>query len=301
MDFNIVSPMAVTEVELVSSNIAEDDHPVWDSQATYSLGSRAISLTSHRIYESLIDGNVGKNPVSDDGSNWIDRGATNRWRAFDQRRSNPAVHQGQISYEIVPTQDCDAIAFFGVRAGFVQVEVWDGAALIYDQTFNMVDRRHVSSVYTWFFGGIVSARQKVLNGFPGYIGHRVVVTIDAGSTEAAVGHIVMGRNHILGRVLNLPNIQFVSHSRKDYDDFGNEILVRRGSTRKVTVSLEVPTVQAPRVMDIVGEVDGLATAFYVSGDAPSFGVEGLGFVDDHSQQIDVAGASIFPLVIKTLK
>nr|WP_065334781.1 transposase [Tritonibacter mobilis] len=85
---------------------------------------------------------------------------------------------------------------------------------------------------------------------------------------AEVGHIVLGRNNLLGRVLNLPSVRFVSHSRKGYDDFGNEILVKRGSTRKVDLSLLVPTHQAQRVMDIVAEVDGLATAFYLSGDGP---------------------------------
>ena len=301
MDFNIIAPMAITEAELLTSNIAEDDHPVWDAATSYDLGEMVISTTSHRIYECLVAGNLGADPTSDDGSRWLDLSATNRWRAFDQRRSNVARRADQITYSVVPSRDCDAIALFGLTAGSVRIEVWDGALRIYDETFVMVDTGHVVSAYTWFFGGIVYARQKVLNGFPGYIGHRIDITIDASGAVAEVGHIVMGRNHLLGRVLNLPSIQFVSHSRKGYDDYGNELLVRRGSTRKVDLSLLVPTYQAQRTMDVVAEIDGLATAFYVTGDAPSFGLEGLGFVDDHSQPIDVAGESVFPLTLKTLK
>ncbi|OIQ32301.1 MAG: hypothetical protein BM562_05380 [Alphaproteobacteria bacterium MedPE-SWcel] len=301
MDFNIIAPMPVTEAELVASNIAEDDHPVWAAATSYGTGDRVISPLSHRIYESLAEGNQGHDPVSDDGSAWLEISATNRWRAFDQRRSNTAKQADLITYSVVPSQDCDAIALFGLTAGRVRIEVWDGASRIHDQTFAMVDTGHVVSAYTWFFGGVIYARQKVLNGFPGYIGHRVDISIEAPGAVAEVGHIVLGRNHLLGRVLNLPRVQFVSHSRKGYDDFGNEILVRRGSTRKVDLSLLVPSHQAPRVMDIVAEVDGLATAFYVTGAAPSFGIEGLGFVDDHSQPIDVAGESVFPLILKTLK
>ncbi|MCG7622288.1 hypothetical protein [Epibacterium sp. Ofav1-8] len=301
MDFNIIAPMPVSEVELIASNIPEDDHPDWDSAATYDQGARVISTLSHRIYESLVDNNQGHDPLGDDGSHWLEISATNRWRAFDQRRSNTAKQADRITYSVVPTQDCDAIALFGLTAGTVRIEVWDGAARIYDRSFAMADTGHVVSAYTWFFGGVVYARQKVLNGFPGYIGHRIDITIDATGAVAEVGHIVMGRNNLLGRVRNRPTVQFVSHSRKGYDDFGNEILVKRGSTRKVDLSLLVPTHQAQRVMDIVAEVDGLATAFYVSGDAPSFGIEGLGFVDDHSQPIDVAGESVFPLILKTLK
>ncbi len=301
MDFNILSPMAVTEAELVATNVPEDDHPDWSATATYEAGARVISTVTHRIYESVIDSNTGQDPTLDDGSNWLELSVTNRWRAFDQNRSNTARQADQITYSIVPTQDCDAIALFGLTAGSVRIEVWDGGARIYDQRFAMVDAGHVVSAYTWFFGSVVYARQKVVNGFPGYLGHRIDITIDAPGGVAEVGHIVMGRNNLLGRVLNLPSVRFVSHSRKGYDDFGNEILVKRGSTRKVDLSLLVPTHQAQRVMDIVAEVDGLATAFYLSGDGPGYGIEGLGFVDDHSQPIDVAGESVFPLIIKTLK
>lgn len=301
MDFNVISPMRVTDVELAASNIAEDDHPEWAAETTYPARGKVISTTTHRIYESMQDGNQGNDPVADDGTWWLDLRATNRWSAFDNRRSNKARRADEITYSIVPTQDCDAISLFGLTAGSVRIEVWDGAVRIYDETFVMADTGHVVSVYTYFFGGIVYSRQKVLNGFPGYIGHRIDITISAIGATAEVGHIVLGRNHLLGTVLNLPRIDFVSHSRKGYDDFGEEILVKRGSTRKVDVSLVVPTIQAPRVMDIIDEIDGLATAFYASGDGPNFGVEGLGFVDDHGQPLDVAGESVFPLILKTLK
>ncbi len=301
MDFNIIAPMAVTDTELTASNIPEDDHPEWAAGTTYAKGELVISLTSHRIYQSMQDGNLGNDPLTDDGSWWFDLRATNRWSAFDQRRSNTASHADQITYSITPTQDCDAIALFGLTAGSVRIEVWDGPRQIYDQTFVMVDTGHVVSVYTWFFGGIVYTRQKVLNGFPGYIGHRIDITIAAVGATAKVGHIVLGRNHLLGQVMNLPRISFVSHSRKGYDGFGDEILVKRGSTRKIEVALLVPTIQAPRVMDIMAEIDGLATAFYASGTGPTYGIEGLGFLDDHGQPLDVAGESTFPLIMKTLK
>lgn len=301
MDFNIITPMSVTDAELTASNIAEDDHPEWVVESSYGLGDQVISTATHRIYESMQGGNQGNDPVIDDGSWWLELGATNRWRAFDNRRSVRARRADSITFSITPSRDCDALSLFGLTAGEVQIEVWDGAISIYDQTFGMVDTLHVVSAYTWFFGGLTYARQKVLNGFPGYIGHRIDITISAPGAFAEVGHIVLGRNNIIGRLRNLPTVQFVSHSRKGYDDFGDEILIRRGSTLRHELSLIVPTSQAARVMDIVAEVDGLATAFYATGTGSNYGIEGLGFVDDHSQPIDVAGDSVFPIVLKTLK
>lgn len=301
MDFNIITPMAVTDAELTASNIAEDDHPNWSAGATFEQGDKVISTTSHRIYESMQPANQGNDPLVDDGTWWLDLMATNRWRAFDNRRSNRARQADVISYSITPSQDCDAISLFGLTAGQVRIEVWDGPVRIYNETISMVNTDHVVSVYTYLFGGIVYSENEVINGFPGYIGHRIDITISAPGAVAGVGHIVLGRNNILGRVMNQPGVQFVSHSRKGYDDFGDEVLIRRGSTLRYDLALIVPSVQAARVMGIIAEVDGLATAFYTSGNGPDYGIRGLGFVDDHSQSIDIAGDSVFPLVMKTLK
>ena len=302
MDFNILSPMAVTDAELMASNIPEDDYPDWSAGETYAQGALVISTATHKIYESMQAGNIGNDPTSDDATWWLELRATNRWRAFDNGRESKATRADQITYTIVPTQDCDAISFFGLTAGAVRIEVLDGATVIYDETFPMSDTSNVVSMYTWFFGGVTYARQKVLNGFPGYTGHEVNITISAPGATAEVGHIVLGRNYLLGTVMDGVEIQHVSHSRKEYDDFGDEILVKRGSTRKLTIPIRVPTVQGPRVMDLVAEVDGLVTAFYGTTEGESnFGVEGLGFVDDHTQPLDAAGDSVFTLVMKTIK
>lgn len=301
MDFNIITPMAVTDAELTASNIPEDDHPEWATGTAYGQGDKVISTVSHRVYESMQAANQGNDPLVDDGTWWLDLMATNRWQAFDNRRSNRAFRNNVITYSIVPNRDCDAISMFGVTAGMVRIEVWDGAVRIFDHTISMVNTDHVVSVYTYLFGGIVYSENEVINGFPGYIGHRIDVTITAPGAVARVGHIVLGRNNIIGRVMNQPGVQFISHSRKGYNEFGDEVLIKRGSTLRYDLALIVPSVQASRVMGIIAEIDGLATAFYTSGQAPDYGIQGLGFVDDHSQSIDIAGDAVFPLVMKTLK
>jgi len=303
MDFNIISPLLITDAHLVASNIPEDDHPVWDKDATYGKGAYVISPISHRIYESMQAGNNDNDPVADDGTWWLDLRATNRWSAFDNRRANKARRADQITYSIIPPMDCDAISLFGLTAGEVRIRVWDGASWIYDETFRMVNKDNVVSAYTWFWGGVVYARQKVLNGFPGYLGHRIDITISAPGAVAEVGHILLGRNYLLGRILLPVEVEHVSHSRKEYDSFGDPMLVPKGSTRKITIPLEVPSIQGPRVMDVVAEVDGLVVAFYGTPDGGLFGVDGLGFVDGHTQPIEGGQetTSTFSIVMKTLK
>lgn len=298
---NIIEPMVITGAELTASNIPETDYAEWDAVTTFGLGARCISITSHRVYESVQAGNQNNDPITDAGTWWLDISATNRWSAFDNRRSNPAMRANEITYSITPSRDCDAIALFGLVAGTLRIEVWDGATRIYDQTFNMVDTGHVVSMYTYLFGGIVYSRQKVLNGFPGFIGHRIDLTIAAPGATAKVGHIVLGQNYLIGTVLDGAQVDLNSHSRKGHDDFGNEYLVPRGTTRKLTIAFECPTIQARRVTDIISAVDGMVTAFYASPAISNYGVEGLGFTDDLSLPLDAAGMSVFTLTIKTIK
>jgi len=298
---NIIEPMVVTDTELTASNIPETDYVDWDAGTTFGLGARCISTSSHRIYESAQAGNLNNDPTTDAGTWWLDIKATNKWSAFDNRRSNVASYADEITYSITPTSDCDAISLFGLTAGTVRVEVWDGATSIYDQTFSMVDTSHVVSMYTFWFGGIVYSRHKVLNGFPGYLGHRIDLTISAPGATAKVGHILLGRNHLIGRVLDGASIDLNSHSRKGYDDFGDEYLVPRGTTRKVTIAFACPTHQARRVTDIISAIDGMVTAFYASPSISDYGVEGLGFTDGLSQPLDAAGESVFTLIMKTIK
>jgi len=298
---NIIEPMVITDTELSASNIPETDYGGWSAGTTYEAGARCISTSSHRIYESAQPGNLGNDPVINAGSWWVELRATNKWSAFDNRRSNPASSADEITYSITPTRDCDAIALFGLTAGTLRIEVWDGVNSIYDQSFTMADTSHVVSMYTYLFGGIVYSRQKVLNGFPGYIGHRIDLTISAPGATAKVGHIVLGRNHLIGEVLDGASIDLNSHSRKGYDDFGDEYLVRRGTTRKITIPFKCPTVQARRITDIIASVDGMVTAFYADPSISDYGVEGLGFTDGLSQPLDAAGESIFTLTMKTIK
>ena len=302
MEFSLIAPMPITDAELVASNIPEDDAPEWRADTPYDAGARVLHRGTHRLYESLGPANLGNDPTRDDGSHWFDLRATNRWRAFDQGRSSRAARADEITYSLVPSRDCDVISLFGLTAGEVAITVSDATGVIWQQTFPLAQTDGVVGPYTWFFGGVTYARQKVLGGFPGFLGHRIDIAIRAPGAVAEVGHIVLGLNRMLGRVVGTPEIAHVSHSRKDFDDFGDEILVRRGSTRKLTVPLLVPTLQGPRVMDVIAEVDGLVTAFHATTDGPSsYGLEGLGFVDDHTQPLEAGGESLFTLVIKTIK
>jgi hypothetical protein len=72
--FRLLQPVTVTDAVLRASSVEEDDAPAWAAGATYAKGARVVD--GHRVYESLIDGNVGNAPPS---TQWLDVAATNRF------------------------------------------------------------------------------------------------------------------------------------------------------------------------------------------------------------------------------
>ena len=47
----LIKPVDVTPTQLISSNVPENDHPIWSATATYALGTR-VQLV-HNVYEAL--------------------------------------------------------------------------------------------------------------------------------------------------------------------------------------------------------------------------------------------------------
>ena len=125
----IIRPTAVPpndlndpDAVLIDSNVAATDagEGVWASGTTYDEGDIVSVLgETQRRYESLTDYNTGNSPP-DSPTEWLDLGATNRWRMFD----------GGVD---TATANSDAIE---VELGFDQYEIVNGLAL-----FNVLGAR----------------------------------------------------------------------------------------------------------------------------------------------------------------
>jgi hypothetical protein len=118
----VIEPITITNTILSSSNVAENDYTAWSSGTSYSIGDKVMVVgTTHKNYESKTNSNLGNDPTTDDGTNWIDLGATNRWKAFDQKISDQVTNTGSIQYVLNHTNVVNAVAFFGLEADTVRM------------------------------------------------------------------------------------------------------------------------------------------------------------------------------------
>lgn len=239
----IIQPVTVTDSVLVSSNVAENDYAEWASGTTYADGDKVIVLSTHRIYESLVGSNLGNDPTTDDGTNWLDIGATNRWRAFDNTITDQVTNTTSITYEFDPQSLTNSIAFFNLVATDIDVTVTDPTdGVVYDVNISLVDNGAVEDWWGYFFEPIIRKTEIILFDLPNYINATVDVSINTGTgDDAKVGQIVFGAQKTLGLTTYGTTVGIQDYSTKDTDAFGNVIITERRFAQTVDYDVKLAT------------------------------------------------------------
>lgn len=261
----IIRPVTVTDSVLDSSNITEDDYSEWAVGTTYAEGDKVIVLSTHRIYESLVGSNLGNDPVTDDGTNWLDIGATNRWRAFDNTITDQAQKTTTITYSFDPQSLVNSIAFFNLDATEIEVTVTDPTdGVVYDETVSLLDNGAVDGWWGYFFQPIVRKSEVALFDLPNYASATLDVTINTITGETAkVGQIVFGNQTSLGLTTYGTSIGIQDYSTKDTDAFGNVVITKRRFAQLVDYDVKVTTGSVRSVQKVLS--DYRATPIVFSG------------------------------------
>lgn len=239
----IIRPVTVTDSILDSSNVPENDYAEWAVGTTYNIGDKVIVLSTHRVYESLIGSNTGNNPTTDDGTKWLNIGATNRWRAFDGTISDQVTNTTTITYSFDPQVVVNSIAFFNLDATEVVVTVTDPVeGVVYDNTVSLTDNGAVTDWWAYFFEPIVRKSEIALFDLPNYGSATLDVEVNTATGDTAkVGQIVFGNQKSLGLTTYGTTVSIQDYSTKDTDAFGNVVITERRFAQLVDYDVKVLT------------------------------------------------------------
>ena len=277
---DIIKPIIVTDSVLTSTNVPENDYAVWASGTTYSINQKVISVTTHRIYSSVINSNTNNDPTTDDGTNWLNIGATNRWRAFDQYISDPVTNVTSIEYTLTPPTGStpSAVSLFNLKGISATVTVTDSVdGVVYDQTISLTDNRNIIDWYSYFFAEQVQREEALFIDIPPYIGAVVGVTVtqETGLT-AELGQLVFGFLTDLGATVYGTSIGIEDYSIKSRDAFGNAIIVERNFSQTVDFDVRLETQTARKVQKTLAALRATPVVYLGSTDV-SYGTLVYGF------------------------
>lgn len=249
----IIKPVDVTPAILTSSNVPETDYAAWSAATAYAVGDKVTY--NHRNYEALV-ASTGANPETDtsDPPKWLDLGADNRWRMFDDKVGSLTEQAGSIAVELQPGAVINSVALFNLLGRSATVALTDPVdGIVYQRAVSLVDAG-VSDWYEWFFAPIGRQTDFALLDLPSYGTATLSVAVDNASDTAAVGHLVMGRQAELGVAVYGSGVGITDYSRKETDDFGNSVVVERSFSKRAEFDVVVETPQIGRVQRMLASL-----------------------------------------------
>lgn len=253
---NVINPIEVTDSVLTSSNIPEDDAPAWESSTSYSTGAEV--LYEHSVYRSLVDSNQGNIPTADNQVspvNWLRVSASNRWAMFSDQINDQSEFADEIDVSFLPGSVVNAIAFFNLDAAEIQVTMTDPVdGVVYDRTFSLVDAGTINTWYGWYFDPLTTARSLAALDLPPYRNAtlRAVIRKDGGTAKC--GRVTFGAQQNLG-ITNLNSgIGILDYSRKERDQFGEPVIVKRNFAKRANYLVSVETQYVDSVQNTLSDL-----------------------------------------------
>jgi hypothetical protein len=293
----VLIPFTVEDSNLISTSIPENDYPVWSSATNYVVGDLVISTVTHRIYEAL-QASTNVDPTTDtaDPPFWLNIGATNRWRAFDQKISDPVtVPDGVniIEYELgafgVPA---NSVTLFGIRGKVTSLTVTDPTdGQVYNKTISLIDSALVNDWFTYFFEPARIKNEAIFEGIPPYANATYDISVsDDTPSEPLLGQIVLGQEYILGQTSYGTSVSIEDFSRKERDAFGNAIIVERPFAKLIDFDFVVNTNSVRRTAILLEQVRATPAVYYAGPTTERFGTTVYGFYRSFS--INLSGPAI---------
>lgn len=295
----VLQPFAVTDSNLTYSNLSENDYAAWSSGTSYSLSDRVIIVSEHSIYESQSNSNLNNNPATDDGTNWLKVGATNKWKPFDQKIGDRASNLNSIVYRFDITNNyLRSVVLFGLSGLEVNVKVTDTntSDIIFEETASLIDTSAIVDGYTYFFEPFTTVTEVLFMDIPPFYNTELEITITGGSGETVeVGQIVFGSHKRLGITLNGTSLGIDDYSIKERDQFGNYYIVPRTYSDKVDFEVKFPTSTARQIQSFLASLRA-TPAVYIGSRETAYGAIIYGFY--RSFELDLEGKSLSQMTIQ---
>jgi hypothetical protein len=284
----VLQPVIITDAMLVSSSVPQADAAEWSAGTTYAAGTRVMKAATHRIYESLVAGNVGANPETF-ADRWVDAGPTNRWAMFDMAIGSATTASAPIAVTLRPGSSVNGLALVDTNAATIRVQapgydrtltVTDaiGSALFLDLvaaagaaiTVTATPRQATASAPTW-------SDSDEWNDAT--LWHDTV----AGDGTVAIGTLLVGTLRPLGITESSPTAGITDYSRKVTDDFGETTVVPRAWAKRMSAKALIRTEAVDQVTDRIAAVRALPSLWF--GDSGLDSLTVYGFFKDFSIEI----------------
>ena len=280
---SVLQPIQITDAILFSTDVPEADYTAWSGATTYAVGDRAISTTTHRIYESLRATNLNHDPtdiLNRTGVTpwWFDVGPTNRWAVFDQEISSQTTQADTMTFVLRPGFFNSAF-IAGLDADNLEITVLDAPAgnQIYYNVISL-ENSNPPDYYEYFFSALRAQKDFLVSGLDQYNAAEITIRIYRASGDVKCGVIALGDLLPLGQTQYGAKATPKTYSYIKIDEFGNNVIQRRKASKDMSVTAFIALEEANTVLDIITDLLDVPCV-WVGTDLPEYSglrVFGLG-------------------------
>lgn len=260
----VIPPIEMDSTKVTSSTIAYPDsgESAWSSaDVSYSLG-QTVSYWATAEFPNKFQcikahtSSASNAPALYPNENefWLDLGAANRFAMFQLERNTQSSAPSPLIIEITPDDRVGAIGFGNMDADYVQVQVYNGAELVFDETKQLLDRA-VANWYEYFYSPIRQVQNTLFLDLPILATARIKITLTKDAGNVKVGFIVMGMPFNLGATEYKATARALNFSDISRDEFGEAKLTKRRSIPETTQTVLVDKEDVDQVGVILNELN----------------------------------------------
>jgi hypothetical protein len=292
----IIRPVAISA--LISSNVPENDYAEYSAAATYAVGDRVIVAAEHKIYESLQASNTGHAP-STSVTWWLEVGATNRWRMFDDSLTAQTSNFDEITVVIQPASRIDSLALLNVDATTVQITMTDPLeGEVYDKSFSLSNTSGISDWYAYFFEPIERKYDLIVSGLPQYPNAELSISLANEGHAVLCGECVIGQQKVIGKTMQGASIGIQDYSVKQRDAFGNYTVLERSFNKRANFTVMVDAQFVDALQRLLAQYRAMPIVYIGTDSYTSTFI--YGFYKDFSIEIAYLKHSICSLEVEGL-
>lgn len=256
---SVLAPVVITDAMLVSSSAPETDYGAYDPAHTYGLGSRCISTTTHRIYESAIASNAGHDPT--DINNrvgsviyWSDVGPTNRWAMFDGEGSTQTMIATSLTVVFKPGA-INSLFLAGLDATSLSISIKDmtGGTVVWTASSSLEGSAPID-YYEYFFDRFKPQTDYLASDIPPYSACEVTLTLSKASGTVKCGVLAVGDLRPLGNTQYGAKAKPKSYSFVAIDKYGNNTIQKGKVAQDMTATSWVALSEANTVLQTVTDL-----------------------------------------------
>jgi hypothetical protein len=260
---------------LTATNVPADDAPDWTA-GTYTLGQERIY--ERRLYEVIVASTASRPDIgaAADPPSWLDLGAINRFKMFDEIISTETVNPLTIDVDITPGTIVNGAAFFGLSGNSITLTITDPLeGEVYTQTRSLQDNTLIVGWYPYFFEDIAFLSDMVFLDLPSYGSATINALIDGGAGDAKCGEVVIGKQRNLGVTNFGTSVSIIDYSVKNTDEFGNTIITTRAFSKRADYDVTINTNAVSSVQKALADIRTTPTVFVGDENRPETVVYGF--------------------------